>query len=178
MVVALAGRRIDSPDAKQRRFPPENVAQVHDRIAAELKRSSGTALVCSAACGADLLALEAALALNIACYIVLPFDPGRFRKTSVTDRPGEWGEQFDRVLGAGRVEQLDNLGLAEDDPNAYLITNTAILDRAKSLAADPSEPVFAFIVWDQQARDQQDITLAFREQAEARGFQIRDIPTL
>src|SRR5947209_320182 len=97
MVIALAGRRIDAPNAETPRFPLENREKVGNRIRDFLAEHGATALVCSAACGADLLALEAAEELGLRRRILLPFAPDRFRATSVTDRPGEWGPLFDHA---------------------------------------------------------------------------------
>ena len=76
-VAALAGRRIDAPDAKEARFPPANVARVRERIAAALREHDVVALVASAACGADLIALDEAAKLGIRRRIVLPFRASR-----------------------------------------------------------------------------------------------------
>src|SRR5438552_4042532 len=94
IIVALAGRRIDAEGAPAR-FPLDQAPRVRERLDALLLELRPAALVCSAACGADLLALEAAAALNIPARIVLPFEPGRFRTSSVVDRPGDWGPRFD-----------------------------------------------------------------------------------
>ena len=59
-VIALAGRRTDAPDAANVRFPPANVDIVKERIRRHLERLTARTLVCSAACGADLVALDAA----------------------------------------------------------------------------------------------------------------------
>jgi hypothetical protein len=121
MVIALAGRRVDAPGTDTPRFPPANVAAVQDRIRHLLVEQTTHALVCSAACGVDLLALEVAGALGIRRRIVLPFVRARFRDTSVVDRPRDWGERFDRVLDAVEANRdLVVLGNAEDDAAAYL----------------------------------------------------------
>src|SRR5437879_1306075 len=99
-VIALGGRRIDAPDADPPRFPLKNVPIVRRRLAALLSAEHAEALVCSAACGADLIALEEAERLGLHRRIVLPFQPKRFRETSVTDRPGDWGSVFDRLVAA------------------------------------------------------------------------------
>ena len=59
-VIALAGRRIDAPETKPARFPLKNVPIVRERLAALLAAEHAEALVCSAACGADLIALAEA----------------------------------------------------------------------------------------------------------------------
>jgi len=95
-VVALAGRRIDLPEAPVPRFPLENVQEVGRRVCEALYEMHAVALVCSAACGADLVALEQAKHLGLRRRVVLPFAPERFRETSVVDRPGNWGSLYDR----------------------------------------------------------------------------------
>jgi hypothetical protein len=57
-VIALAGRRIDAIDAKAARFPLQAVPLVRERVSDLLQREHAKALVSSAACGADLIALE------------------------------------------------------------------------------------------------------------------------
>src|SRR3954453_19171963 len=99
-VIALAGRRGDAAGTDPPRFPPEAVPAVRQRLADLLTKERAVALVCSAACGADLVALEEAERLGLRRRIVLPFPPERFRKTSVNDRPGDWGPVFDRLVAA------------------------------------------------------------------------------
>ena len=60
MIVALAGRRIDAPGADAERFPLAAVELVRERLHNLLSEKGASTLVCSAACGADLLALAAA----------------------------------------------------------------------------------------------------------------------
>ncbi len=102
MVIALAGRRIDPPDIANPAFPLANVDAVRIRLREFFQAQSAAALVCSAACGADLLALDVAGTLGIRRRVVLPFAAERFRETSVTDRPGDWGSIFDRVIADAR----------------------------------------------------------------------------
>src|SRR5438270_11295822 len=110
-VIALAGRRIDAPDAKATRFPLDAVPLVHQRLRELFRQEQADALVCSAACGADLIALDEAGRLGIRRRIVLPFAPDRFRETSVIDRPGGWCPLFhplmDEAGKAGQVVVLD-----------------------------------------------------------------------
>lgn len=100
MIIALAGRRIDPADAKETRFPLRNIGRVRTGIRALLKEKAVTALVSSAACGADLIALSEAGQLGLTRRVILPFERGRFRETSVTDRPGDWGTLYDEILDA------------------------------------------------------------------------------
>src|SRR4051812_11745538 len=98
-VIALAGRRIDAPGTSAPRFAREAVPSGGRRFASLFGKERAGILVCSAACGADLLALDEAERLGLRRRIVLPFAPDRFRETSVADRPGDWGRMFDRLVG-------------------------------------------------------------------------------
>ena len=103
MIVALAGRRPDALDGPPR-FPRENVLLVRQRVRRMLRECVPHTLVTSAACGADLIALEEAIALHVHCRVILPFSAEQFRSSSVVDRGAEWGEVYDWVLA--RVESF------------------------------------------------------------------------
>ena len=186
MIIALAGRRIDAPDATAPRFPLENAEAVRERIYTFLVDRKATALICSAACGADLLALDTAGELGIPRHIVLPFEQDRFRATSVTDRPGEWGALFDRIMGevqaAGNLVILANQGA---DDEIFATANKVILDEALALVRqtphdkgeEPPDPALAVLVWDGQPRGEGDLTLDFADEARARGLPVVEIAT-
>ena len=70
-VVALAGRRVDAPDARQVRFPPRNAPMVEDGIRKCFEKGVRV-LVCSAASGADLLALGVASEMGVRRRVLLP----------------------------------------------------------------------------------------------------------
>ena len=168
MIAALAGRRIDQKDATPPRFPPTQV----DRVSRELRRlfqdRGVTVLVSSAACGADLVALDVADSLKIRFRIVLPFDAAHFKMSSVVDRGGEWGELFERVIGAAEAAgDLVVLGLPPSD-NAYARATQAILDEAGRLAR--GGPVLAVAVWELESRGPGDHTEQFLKAARDRGY--------
>jgi hypothetical protein len=87
MVIALAGRRIDAAGTKTPRFPLQNAETVRTRCRHFLQNRGAAALVCSAACGADLIALSEARQLAVRRRVVLPFGRNRFRQTSVVAVP-------------------------------------------------------------------------------------------
>jgi hypothetical protein len=179
MILALAGRRIDPANASTARFPLENAALVRERIAAVFTATQTTTLICSAACGSDLLAVEAAHELALDCHIVLPFSPDRFRVTSVTDRPGEWGALFDRAIERAQATgNLIVLNLDEADEASFLAVNQAILAHARAIARSRAQPIEAALVWDGQPREETDITAAFGNAAKTLGIPLREISTL
>jgi hypothetical protein len=181
-VVALAGRRIDAPETDRPRFPLKNVPIVRRRLAALLSAENAEALVCSAACGADLIALEEAERLGLRRRIVLPFPPKRFRETSVTDRPGDWGSAFDRLVAtaeaAGDLVILHSMG---DDDAAYASANEAIIREAKGIARSTSDTtplrLVAVIVWEGSARSGTDASGGLRNLATQAGFEERSLLT-
>ena len=137
------------------------------------------AIVCAAACGVDLLALETAEELSMRRRIVLPYARGRFRETSVVDRPGDWGECFDAIIDAAEVSRDSIvLGYVEGDEATYLATNTAILEQATLLAEQMHDTVGAAVVWDGVARGEDDVTAAFLREAQHRGIPVWQVSTL
>jgi hypothetical protein len=180
MVFALAGRRIDDLSAETPRFPLANLDAVRRHLRATLVEHSATALVASAANGADLLALEEASALGLRRRIILPFERARFRRTSVVDRPGDCGALFDRILDevAERDDVVTIAGNAQDDGAAYLAASEAILREAVRLAEERHEPAAAIVVWEGRSRGADDLTDAFRASATARGLAVFEVSTL
>lgn len=175
-VIALAGRRIDAPDADPPRFPLRAADAVWAHLRALFEREDAQALVCSAACGADLLALDAAGSLGLRRRVVLPYARVRFRETSVTDRPGDWGPLFDRIIEeVAALGDLVELARPEGD-GAYAAASTAVLDEADRLAG-PDGRVLAVIVWEGAPRGEGDLTVAFAEAARARGMDVEEVPS-
>ena len=193
-IVAFAGRRIDVTDAETPRFPLTQVNVVQKKIEELFRRDNVKTLICSAACGADLIALRVAQKLRIGYRIVLPFAPERFRITSVMDRPctqeWNWGVLFDLVIDIAQEKgELVVVETDEDSQTAYQAVNHAILNEAlqqgrNQADASTMEPpqeiheVQAVIAWDGHARGPRDLTLHFAEEARSRGLVVKEILTL
>src|SRR5262249_50021021 len=179
MIIALAGRRIDAANATEPRFPVQNAEMVKQEIHRFLQSHQARGLVCAAACGADILALEAAGELGLRRRIVLPFDKSTFRATSVVDRGSDWGARYDRILG--EVEkQGDLVEFAHDkeEGQTYLTGNLDILDQAQWLADKMSADTAALVVWNGEPRGADDVTGHFKQEAEARGMRVAVIKTI
>ena len=186
MIAALAGRRIDADDSPTPRFVLENASAVTERIRLCFQKLPISTLVCAAARGADLLALDVAGALGIRRCVVLPSDAASFRASSVVDgltgkdQAGyEWGAIFDRIVEA--VRQNGDLIVCPGQTTSqesYLAANLAILDEAARLAVATGEEAKAIVVWNLESRGPNDVTAAFRDEAAIRGFRIEEISTL
>jgi hypothetical protein len=182
-IIAVAGRRIDTEDAQTARFPFRKVDGVRAALGHTLENAAAKLLVSSAACGSDLLALDAASALGIQTRIILPFVPDTFRDTSVVDRPNPayWGRLYDRLIAEARGRgDLIILDYDPDDPSAYTAANQAIIDEALRAAHEGTLParLVAVIVWEGLARNGDDATDHFRRIALERGFSLKQISTL
>lgn len=174
-VAALAGRRIDAQDADSLRFPLEEAEHVAKKLHRHFRQEHVKLLICSAACGADILALEVAEKLAIPAIIVLPVAPPLFRKISVTDRPGNWGERFDRLLAEARDRSgLVELGLNASDEHIFSVTNQWIIQTALESGFHRK---LAFVVWEGRSRGGDDSTAQFLNLARNHGFEKRSILT-
>lgn len=189
-VVALSGRRIDAADASVSRFPLQRVPAVGALLRDLFSDRRASALVASAACGADLVALQVAGSLGLRRRVILPFHPERFRETSVTDRPGDWGPSYDEVIG--EVRAAGDLVVLEQDEGggAYAAALEAILDEALEMATregsdadaksegNETSGVLAVVVWDGAPRGDDDYTQRFADMARARGVPVTEIITI
>jgi hypothetical protein len=192
MVIIVAGRRIDAENAEHERFPLKNADSVADAVGRKFAALRPTALVCSAACGADLIALKMAKVLTVRRRIILPFEPSRFRSTSVVDRPGnstwDWGAIFDDQIQ--EVREKNDLFLippTAGETASYVATNTHIITEAAKLAAEEGDPSGAgarsdqmqcLIVWEGQSRGADDLTAELIGRARAVGMEVVQINTL
>jgi hypothetical protein len=186
LIVILSGRRIDAPDTHESHFPWKNIEAVSRRIHQVLE-TLGSGLqtnhfISSAACGADLLGLQAAKALKFQCYIILPFERSKFRCSSVIDR-GEgafpWGTIFDELCDeAHQSGTLHVLSSSLGGDRAYTAVNQEIFRAAESIAqADSAQRVAAIVVWDGEPHSKEDVTADFYSRARSSNFQVSELNT-
>lgn len=180
VVIALAGRRVDAPQADPPRFPLSSVALVAERLRNKFDQLRVRSLVCSAACGSDLIALGIAAEQSIETYVVLPFDSERFRATSVVDRPveGEWEDAYDRAIARARAARRLEIVSADvaSDEKAYAAASDRIVERACELAGG-SAGVVAIAVWEGAPRSESDMTAHFLQYARDAGVRTESILT-
>jgi hypothetical protein len=173
-VAALAGRRIDEPDAFPARFPVSRLPVVRAALSDALRKNGVTDLVCSAACGADLIALAVAEELGIRRRIVLPFNVRKFRHTSVVDRPGDWGGLYDHLVDAARIAgDLIILNENPEDKSSFSRANYEIIKEATLV----SKRALAILVWEGSSRGIDDVTEEFRRLALDAKFRVLTVKT-
>jgi hypothetical protein len=126
MIFAYSGRRSTS-------LPPNGEAHLKQRLETFLGRGDPSWVVGAAACGADILLLEAAVELRRKrgapqVAVVLPTSIADFREDSVAP---DWRDRFERLMteldGSGLVTPL---GLPPGEEETYRAGNAAILEAA------------------------------------------------
>ena len=140
-VVVFTGHMLDAPGRSPARFPavlePAVAAAISDRVAA---MGAGFGY-CAAACGSDLLFIEALLARNAEVHITLPFDRDDFIATSVAFAGADWVNRFERALAqaASVTYGVRERFLGDESLFAYagaLMQGAAVL-RARELESEP-----------------------------------------
>jgi class 3 adenylate cyclase len=153
-IIIFAGQMIDHPGQPNARFPHHLEEKVQQRIASLLKKLDARIGYSSAACGSDILFLEAMLKRRGEINIILPFITSEFKKTSVDIIPGaNWGKRFDQLLKRSSRIVIANENRGTGNAVVYEYSNLlkdglAIL-RAKILDTE----LIPIAVWDGQPSD-------------------------
>ncbi len=142
-VIAFTGHMIDHPARPKPRFPPSLEAEVARAIRERVKGLGAVIGYAQAACGADILFLEALQALRMQTHVVLPFARRDFIETSVAFAGLDWVQRFETVL-----ERATSVVFATEEPYlgddvlfehaANLIHGMALL-RAAELVNEPMQ---------------------------------------
>lgn len=148
-VAVCVGHMIDTPGRESPRFPISLEAQVKQELRERISRLGIGFGYASAACGSDILFLEALLETARKAVVVLPYSIEEFRKSSVdVVRDGNWNERFDRVLqAADQVIFASSEGLL--NPNISLrYCNRYLRGLAQLRGAHLDTAVVGIAVWD------------------------------
>ena len=182
-VVALAGRRIDLPDAQVPRFPLGNVQEVGQRIYEALCEMHAVALSVRplAALISLLWSKPSSLVCGDASYCPSrPDDSGKPRSLTVPAAGVRSDDQ--QVAATAAAGDLLVLDAATGGDAAYAAANEAIVREAQALArtAQPDGPhrLIAILVWEGAPRPGSDATARFRDLTRRAGFEEQSISTL
>ncbi len=99
-------------------FPEENVEHVREQVQRMISNLRPRAVLGSAAAGADLLVLEAALRSGAHARVVLAGTFAEFRESSVAGRGSRWEQLYDALPAHEQVE-LVALARGADDADSY-----------------------------------------------------------
>src|SRR5258708_26459576 len=152
-VIIFSGHMVDAPGRRAPRFPVQYVDAVAEQIRLTLDSVGAQIGISSAACGSDLLFIEAMLAREADIQVVLPWRKEEFKQTSVLVGGDEWARRFDRALEeATSVTYLSQQG-APSGNLGYVYCNDCMngmaLLRSEKLGSD----VRPLAVWDGRRGD-------------------------
>lgn len=146
-IIACSGHLIDNP-GRNRRFPPEAEPIARAKIEEKLNSLDATCGFSSAACGTDIIFLEAMAERGGETHIFLPFAKDQFIETSVLRGGSDWVARFEKVLDAATsIHYVTNEGYYGDD-GLFSFCNDVMLGfaamRSRGLDEDPNLLLF----WD------------------------------
>jgi hypothetical protein len=176
--VALAGRRIDLPSANPERFPMRNIEQVQLAIQVKLAEHGARWMVSSAAAGADLVGIRAAVALGLGYRLILFASVKEFAEKSVQDRGPYWEKEFERLLAATSTENLSFVPKQATDSDTFKAVNEQILRETISLASLKSSTPISLAVWEGQPKENDDFTVDFIRRSTAMQIPVLDVSTI
>jgi class 3 adenylate cyclase len=153
-IIVFAGHMIDQPGRAALRFPPQLEPAVARQIKARIEAIGAGLGYASAACGSDILFLEAMLENDGEIVVVLPYEREQFIRDSVNLIPGsKWVTRFKRVLErASRVVMASPQRL-EIGGVSYDYTNQLLLGLASIRASQLDTGLIPMAVWDRAPGD-------------------------
>ncbi len=148
-VALFTGHMIDQPDRPSPRFPLELETEVYQAIRDRLQKLDARLGYASAACGADILFLEAILELGGEAHVVLPYEREQFIKESVDIIPGSnWVKRFHRVLEQATEVIVPSHQCLEHGNVVYEYANRLLHGLAKMRSEQLETDLVPLAVWD------------------------------
>jgi class 3 adenylate cyclase len=148
-VVVFAGHRIDLPDRAAPRFPPELEEPVRRAIRARLEEIDAGFGYSSAACGADILFIEAMQERGAETHIVLAYNKQQFKEDSVvfiTD--AGWSARWDTALERATEVSIASEQRMESGGMSFEYTNLLFEGLATIRARQLETELVPLAVWD------------------------------
>jgi hypothetical protein len=146
-VAVFCGHMADREGREKPRFPPSAEGSVSRRIRDWLAANPVRVAFSGAACGSDILFLEAALEAEIEIHILLPFAAEEFVQTSVASGGVEWVERFRRVFERASTLTIVNDEVADADGSVFDFTNRLVAAKGVLCADGLGMGVRGLTVW-------------------------------
>lgn len=159
-IAIFAGHMIDRRGRATPRFPAAIAGWVRDEIVRCLDRIEPKISYSSAACGSDILFLEAMIARrrrdpDIEVHVILPLPRNEFKRISVDGfhPSGSWGDRFEDALAqATSVDELSSVD-TRVSAAAFEYGNHMILGRALLRGRELDYEVRPIAVWNRRTGD-------------------------
>ena len=140
---------IDRPGRALPRFPVSLEKRIATRIADELEAAHATDGFASAACGGDLLFLEAMMARDGRVHVTLPCAVEAFREDCADIIPGgDWGTRFDHILKSAHSVEILGDEYASDNAIASECCNRVMVGLTERCARSKGEEPVVIALWD------------------------------
>ncbi|MBD2325682.1 TRAFs-binding domain-containing protein [Alkalinema sp. FACHB-956] len=153
-VVVFCGHMLDRPDRPQPRFPAALEGTVYRAILERLQKMEVQLGYAPAACGADILFLEAMRELKGELHIVLPCNREQFIQDSVDLIPGaNWGDRFDRLMQDATEVVIASGNKLEENDVVYEYSHRLLYGLAKIRADQLGTELIPLAVWDGKPGD-------------------------
>jgi class 3 adenylate cyclase/tetratricopeptide (TPR) repeat protein len=170
-VIVFAGHMIDRPDRATPRFPGELEPAVDKELRKKIDMLKPGFGFTSAACGSDILFLEAMLDAGAEVSVVLPYEHEQFVRDSVDFIPNSsWRVRFDRVLERATRVVIASPQKLEVGGVAYEFCNQLLLGLATIRARQLDTAMIPLAVWDTISGDGPGGTATVVENWRSRGY--------
>jgi class 3 adenylate cyclase len=150
-VVMYTGHMIDQRARATPRFPVALEGVVAAAVRKQLAALRPLAAYGSAACGSDILCLEAMREVGGETHIVLPFPAEEFHRVSVDFASGGWGERFERALAAADSVTVTSDHRARGSSATFEYANLVLTGMARLRAQALQADLRGLAVWDGKA---------------------------
>src|SRR5438132_9328776 len=171
-VLVFAGHMIDRPDRTTPRFPSEFESQVAKEIQRKIDRLKPGFGLASAACGSDILFLEAMLDTGAEVSVVLPYNEEDFVRDSVDFVPNsKWRARFERVLArSARVitASTQRMGIGG---SSYEFCSQLLLGLAAIRCRQLDTTLVPLVIWNETPGDGPGGTASIVENWRALGYE-------
>lgn len=175
-IAVFSGHLIDAPNRPQPRFPPHLETQVYQALRQKLAEHNIQFGYACAACGSDILFLEAILERSGEIHMVLPYPEAQFRQDCVDIIPGSnWGERFQRLLQSATSVSVAVNSVYEEDTSIYEYTHRLLHGLGKMRAQTLDTELVPMAVWDGKPGDGFGGTATMVETWQKWGYQVEII---
>lgn len=147
-VVVCSGHMLDHLDRPTPRFPAHLVPAVRRALERELTALNASIGFSGAACGTDLLFLEAMHRRETHTTVVLPLAPEDYRRTSVAFAGPEWLERFRTALKLADSLRFVTSEKYQGDDLLFRLANQVTVGLAYLSAQRLDTSPYLLAVWD------------------------------
>jgi class 3 adenylate cyclase len=148
-VVVFSGHMIDKVNRVAPRFPASQESAVAKALRDKIDRLKPCFGFASAACGSDILFLEAMLDAGAEIYIVLPYNKEEFIRDSVDFLPhSNWRSRFERLLQRAAQCVTASTQKLKLGTVSYEFGNELLLGLARTYSLRLGTTLIPLAVWD------------------------------